>query len=617
MKKEKTKLMSNASVPMIVPVVLLIMIIGLIYALVTQGPSKIFNIVNNADNYESSKGTIKFKEESYTCTEGDKFETMITAEAPKNSKVGATIKSYGTSDEEVAIIDDNTVNQVRCINCRVVRVICKKAGRILLNAESSTGATTSSELIVKQREGTISYSKANYSCKAGESFETMIKTTNGLQITSFKSSDTKIASVDTNTSLQTNCIDCKLVKVTCHKAGKVKLTATASNGATTTSNVTVEKSVGTISFAENSYTCNAGETFETLITAKNTDAGTYVKSYKSSDENIATIDDNTKYQVNCINCRLVRVVCKRKGNVTLSATSSSGAETSVTLSVKVDIGTIKFEKETYSCTAGETFETKITASSKTAGTYVKSYTTSDATIATIDNNTTLQTNCSNCTLVRVLCHKAGNVTLNAESSTGAKTVSNLTVNENVGTIKFDKTSYTCNAGERFETLITADGPVGAYVKSYSSSNEAIATVDGNAINQVRCINCKMVRVLCHNAGTVTLKATSSTGAKTSVSLKVNKKIGTISFDKTSYTCTAGQTFETMITAKNASPGTYIRSYGTSNSTIATIDDNTSVQVNCINCRIVRVVCKKKGSVILNAQSSSGAKTTSSLTVNAK
>ena len=73
----------------------------------------------------------------------------------------------------------------------------------------------------------------------------------------------------------------------------------------------------------------------------------------------------------------------------------------------------------------------------------------------------------------------------------------------------------------------------------------------------------------------------------------------------------------IITVKNASPGVYVKSYGTSNSNIATIDDNTSVQVDCINCRIVRVVCKKKGSVILNATASSGAKNTSSLTVNAK
>lgn len=617
MKKEKQKIMSNASVPMIVPVVLLVMIIGLIYALVTQGPAKVFHITNDADNYESNNGTIKFKEETYTCTEGDAFETMIEASAPKNSNTVATIKSYGTSDEEVATVDDQTVNQVRCINCRIVRVVCKKAGRILLNAESSTGAIGSAELIVKQKEGTITFAKEKYSCTAGEKFETMIKTTNGLTIKLYKSSNEKIASIDDKVVNQVKCLDCKMVRVVCHKAGDVKLTAIASNGTYAYATVNVKKSVGTISFAENSYTCNAGETFETLITAKGGDVGTYVKSYKSSNESIATIDDKTQLQVNCINCRMVRVVCKKKGTVTLSATSSSGAETSVTLSVKEDIGTIAFDKTNYTCHAGDKFETMITAKSSTAGTYIKSYTTSDASIATIDNNTTTQVNCINCRIVRVVCHKPGSVTLNAESSTGAKTSSSLTVSENVGTIKFDKTSYSCNAGESFETLVTASGPTGAYVKGLKSSNEAIATIDTNTVNVVKCINCKMVRVVCKRAGNVTLTATSSTGAKASVGLKVNESIGTIEFAKKSYTCKVGQTFETMITAKNGGPGTYIRSYGTSNSKIATIDDNTSVQVNCINCRIVRVVCKKKGSVILNAQSSSGAKTTSSLTVNAK
>ena len=614
MKKDRQKL-SNANVPMIVPLVLLAIIVGLVFALVNKEPNTIFNISSDNNNYETNIGTIKYEKESYTCEEGETFETIITASNPKNGKDVSTVKSYGTSDSNVATIDDEVSSQVNCVNCRNVRVVCKKAGRILLNAKSSLGATTTSELIVRQKEGTISFEKTNYTCNAGETFETMIKTTNGLTIASYNTSNNYIASIDDKTSVQVNCVNCRMVRVVCKKAGNVTLSAKASNGTTTLSNLTVNEDIGTISFKENSYTCNAGETFETLITAKGGPIGTSVKSYTTSNTDIATIDDKTSVQVNCINCRMVRVVCKKAGSVSLNAESSSGAKTSVNLTIKNDIGTISFEKKNYSCEAGSTFETLITAKGGKLGTYVKSYTTSDTNIATIDDKTSVQPNCTNCRMVRVVCKKKGNVTLNATSSSGAKTSSSLTVNENVGTISFEKTSYTCNAGETFETLITAKGgKLGTYVKSYTTSDTNIATVDDKTTVQVKCVNCRMVRVVCKKAGNVTLKAESSSGAKTSVSLKVNENIGTISFDKSSYTCKEGATFETLITAKGGPLGTYVKSYTTSNTNIATIDDKTSVQVNCINCRMVRVVCKNAGSVVLRAESSSGAKTTSSLTV---
>ena len=81
-----------------------------------------------------------------------------------------------------------------------------------------------------------------------------------------------------------------------------------------------------------------------------------------------------------------------------------------------------------------------------------------------------------------------------------------------------------DAGETFETLITAkDGPVGTYVKSYTTSNSEIATIDDKASVQVRCTNCRMVRVVCKAVGETKLIAVSSTGAKTSSNIIITKK----------------------------------------------------------------------------------------------
>ena len=606
----KEKKLSNMKVPVIIPVVLVLVIVGLIIALALKGNNMYF-FTNESSRYESALGIISYEKPSYVCNEGESFETTIET---SQTREPATVKSYSSSDSEVAFVDDNVAAQVKCINCRRVRVVCKKAGNIVLKAESSTGATTSSELVVKQKEGSIAYAKNSYTCNAGETFNTMIKTTNGLYIKSYGSSDKTIATVDDKTGLQVNCVDCKMVRVSCLKAGTVSLTATASNGATTVSSLTVEKNVGTISFAKNSYTCNAGDVIETMITASGGTTPATIASYYSNNPAVATIDDKTSVQTNCVNCRMVRIVCQKKGSTTLTATSSSGAVTTVSVSVSEDIGTIKYEKTSYTCNAGQTFETLITATGTKA--VVKSYASSDTTIATVDDKTSLVTNCMNCKMVRVVCKKKGAVTLSATSSTGAKTTSSLTVTEDIGTIKFDQNSFTCNAGETFETMVTATTTSGtATIKSYSSSNTNIATIDDKATSQPKCINCRNLRVTCIKAGTVTLSATSSTGARTAASLTVKENIGTIKFEKTSYTCNAGQTFETMITATGGSTPAGIKSYSSSNTNVATIDDNTSVQVNCYNCRIVRVVCKKAGSVILSATSTTGATTTSSLTVN--
>ena len=165
-----------------------------------------------------------------------------------------------------------------------------------------------------------------------------------------------------------------------------------------------------------------------MITATGGSTPAGIKSYSSSNTNVATIDDNTSVQVNCYNCRIVRVVCKKAGSVILSATSTTGATTTSSLTVNKDVGTISFAQSSYTCKAGESFQTLITAIGPEGQiATVSTFKSSNTNIATIDTNVTMVPNCYNCRMVRVNCLKSGTVSLSATSSTGAKTVSNLTV----------------------------------------------------------------------------------------------------------------------------------------------------------------------------------------------
>ena len=125
-----------------------------------------------------------------------------------------------------------------------------------------------------------------------------------------------------------------MVRVICKKAGSVILNATSSSGATTTSSLTVEKDIGTVYFSKPSYSCTAGQSFETVITAVSGDLSARVSGYSSSNTSIATVDDNVTAVPSCINCKAIRVNCKKKGNVTLKATSTTGAKGQSDLTVK-------------------------------------------------------------------------------------------------------------------------------------------------------------------------------------------------------------------------------------------------------------------------------------------
>ena len=97
--------------------------------------------------------------------------------------------------------------------------------------------------------------------------------------------------------------------------------------------------------------------------------------------------------------------------------------------------------------------------------------------------------------------------------------------EDVGTINYKEESYTCDIGQEISTTITAEGPNDkiATIKSYSSNNTNIATIEKDLENDIKCVNCIAVKIKCKNSGTVTLTATSSEGVTTKVSMTVNDK----------------------------------------------------------------------------------------------
>ena len=481
----------------------------------------------------------------------EKYESAITKKLEMN--VGERINileeiddvanpalySYSVSDDKIAVVNKETGE-----------IEAKTDGKVVVTIKSNNDKNYEKkvEINVTKEKSWIKYDKKNYSCKEGESFNVMINA-GGPEvpfIQDYSSKNTDIATIETGTTsgAVTNCVDCVAAHVTCKKAGTATLEATSSSGDKTTSTVTVTAASTQekpwIKYDKTIYSCKAGETFDVMINTGGAE-NSRIQSYSVENKDIATIEIGTQSGAvtNCIDCVAAHVTCKKAGTTNLTAKSSNGATTKVKLTVSAkeqtvseDKGWIKFNASTYTCDEGNQFDVMINVGGTKTPAGIKSYTTSDPSVATIENGTVsgVVTNCSDCRAVHVTCHKKGNVTLTAYSTTGATAQATVRVNaatvDNIGWITYNATSYSCKVGESFNVMIRSGGAATpTSIKSYASSNTSVATIEFGRTDGVvtNCSDCEAAHVTCKKEGTTNLTATSSTGAKTSVKVTVKGK----------------------------------------------------------------------------------------------
>ncbi len=294
----------------------------------------------------SEKGWIEYDRDSYTCAVGDKFNVTIKAGANNNI---AAIKSIGVVNTDIATIEYGTIDGLltNCINCQKAHVTCKKAGNTKLKAESSLGATTTASLSVKklgQVITSIKITNGNQRLNVGDTLKLNleIKPDGGTSDYTWTSSNESVVSVDQNG------------KIKAIKAGHADITVytTKMPYVGNTINVVVDPKEGSVDFGKASggnaqtvtacggyycfiaqYQCNVGDTFSAVVTAYGKDHPT-IKSYKSSNTNVVTVNKHDSVQAKCINCLNLKIACKKEGNATLTVTNSSGGKGTIKVVVK-------------------------------------------------------------------------------------------------------------------------------------------------------------------------------------------------------------------------------------------------------------------------------------------
>ena len=176
---------------------------------------------------------------------------------------------------------------------------------------------------------------------------------------------------------------------------------------------------------------------------------------------------------------------------------------------------------------------------------------------------------------------------------------NETTTVDVEKVSLNKSATTLTEGES-ETLtatITPSNATGDKTVKWSSSNEAVATVDSNG------------KVTAKKAGTAVITATSSNGKTAGCTVTVKQKeiaITGISLNKSTTSLTEGEseTLTATITPSNATGDKTVK-WSSSNGVVAAVDSNG------------KVTAKKAGTAVITATSSNGKSASCTVTVKQK
>ena len=262
----------------------------------------------------------------------------------------------------------------------------------------------------------------------------------------WSSSDDSVAMVDEGT-------------VTAHKVGQATIKATCGNKEASCVVNVLPIVVEEISFNKTSVSLKAGETVTLTATVKPDDATDKTVTWSTSDASVATVNDGV-------------VTAKKVGTATITAKAGYKSATCEITVVATPVTSVTLNKTSASVKAGETVTLTATVKPDDATDKTVTWSTSDATVATVSNGV-------------VTAKKVGTATITAKAGDKSATCEITVVATPVTAVTLNKTYVSLKAGETV-TLTATVKPDDATDKTvtWGSSDESVAKVENGIVTAI-------------------------------------------------------------------------------------------------------------------------------------
>lgn len=316
----------------------------------------------------AGKATIKAKvgKKTYSCKVTVKQGLSLTKLSLDKGKK-TTLKLYGTKVKSVS----SSKKTVATID-KKLRITAKKKGSCTLTVKATNGKTYKCKVTVVQKVTGVTLNLQSLSMKTGEK----------QSLTAAVSpSDANNKAVTWATSNAAVAIVDQSGNVTAAGPGSAFITATAGDGSgkAATCTVTVVQPVTAVSVTPGSSTLEIGKTVQLSATVSPSNANNKTVAWTTSNAGVATVSQSG----------LVTAAGSGSAVITATAADGSGKAASCTVTVAQPVTAVSVTPGSSTLEIGKTVQLSASVSPSNASNKALTWTTSNASVATVDQNGTV------------------------------------------------------------------------------------------------------------------------------------------------------------------------------------------------------------------------------------
>ena len=505
--------------------------------------------VATVDNYGNVTALSAGQTEiSVTTSNGKNAKCIVNVLVPSSSiKLDKTYATIGVNDTltlnaEVSPSDstdkitwssnDESIASISNTNGKQAVIKALKVGTIKITATTESGKSISCTVTVKAHASNVNFSQSSYEIEKGVIFslDTTITPINSIDtVKSYVSADPDIAKVDNQGN------------VTALSAGQTSITATTSNGLSTSCNVKVVVSATGVTLDKTSATIGVNDTLTLNANIIPQDSTEQIK-WSSDNENIVNITSITGNQI------VIKAV--KTGTANITVTTDSGKKAVCKVNVKPHAESVGFSQSVYEIEKGDTLSLTPTIKPADSVDTIKSYVSSNSDVAKIDGNG------------KVTALSAGQTSITATTSNGKIAKCTVKVNVAATSIKLSQNTATVEKGSVFTLIATMQPDDSNDNITWTSSVPTVATVAEGVVTGI-------------NVGTTVITATTHSGQKASCTVVVENatiEVTKITLNKTSLNLVKGNSETLTATVYPSDASNKTLTWKSSNSNVATVSN---------------------------------------------